>query len=86
MAEDAKNSLDAIWQEAEDLFRSLTDQTLRLDPPRTLADVCKQLDAQQQLPTSTSNDRRRDAKQAGLNVLYCLKNLGAIAAQGASMV
>jgi hypothetical protein len=82
-----KESLDDIWKDAARRFNALTNQDIKRSPARSLEDIRKQVDGQQ--PDSSGQkekDGKKHAKDMVLNVLSCIKLLGGVAAQGASMV
>lgn len=86
----AEQSLPDLWKEAEARFQSRTGKPLRRSPAKTLEDVRKEIESQQVesakvLPVEKEDAKTR-AKAASMNALQCLKLLGGIAAQGASMV
>lgn len=82
-----KPSLDDIWKDAIQRFNSLTNQDIKISPPKSLDDIKKQVDSQQ---SDSSDQKEKDGKRRTkdilLNVLQCIKLLGGVAAQGASMV
>ena len=69
-------------------FQQRTGTVLNVRPPKTLEDITRQIDIQQTSYAYESNeqDLKTRAKTASMNVLYCLRLLGGVAAQGASMV
>ena len=83
-----KQTLQQMWTEAMAQFEQHTGTVLNVRPPKTLEDITKQIDIQQTSYAYDSNeqDLKTRAKSASMNVLYCLKLLGGVAAQGASMV
>ena len=83
-----KQSLDIMWEEAMERFRILTKQSLHVSPPRTLEDVRKQIELYQSDSSDDQQSRggKERAKRMSLNALSCIKLLGGVAAQGASMV
>ncbi|KAH8592092.1 hypothetical protein B0O99DRAFT_689874 [Bisporella sp. PMI_857] len=82
-----KQSLDDMWSDAMERFRDLTTKNLKLSPPRTLDDIRKQIESEQaDSLNSKAKDSKKRAKEIGMNALTCIKLLGGIAAQGASMV
>jgi hypothetical protein len=83
----AEQSLPDLWKEAEARFQSRTGKPLRRSPAKTLEDVRKEIESQQMEGTKVEKeDAKTRAKEASMNALQCLKLLGGIAAQGASMV
>lgn len=82
-----KKTLDDMWKDARERFRSLTGQNLELSPPKTLEDIRKQIESQQSdSSTAKEKDSKKRSKEISLNALSCIKLLGGVAAQGASMV
>ena len=81
-----KATLQQMWTEAMTVFERRTSQTLNLRPPKTLDDVRRQIESQPVQYAPDNQSWSRTAKNASMNVLYCLKLLGGVAAQGASMV
>ena len=86
MATIEKATLQQMWSEATKEFEERTSRVLNIHPPKTLEDVRKQIESQQAQYDSDERGLARQAKDASMNVLYCLKLLGGVAAQGASMV
>jgi hypothetical protein len=82
-----KKTLDDMWKDARERFRSLTEQNLELSPPKTLEDIRKQIESQQSDSSMPKEkDCKKRAKKISLNALSCIRLLGGVAAQGASMV
>lgn len=79
-----KQSLEQMWKDAQDRFRELTEENLKLTPPRTLDDVRKQIESDSTGPKEKESKRR--AKDMSLNALSCIKLLGGVAAQAGAMV
>lgn len=86
MAEIERPSLQDMWTEAEEHFLSLTGKNLSVSPPKTLEDVRREMESQQAQYDAGDKDLVRNAKNVSMNVLYCLRLLGGVAAEGASMV
>lgn len=81
-----KMSLKDIWDDAEDRFQKLTGKVLRVNPPKTLDSVRKEIEALQARMPSDDTDLKTRAKETCMNVLNCIKLLGGVAAQGAAIV
>ncbi|KAF5237869.1 hypothetical protein FANTH_10583 [Fusarium anthophilum] len=80
-------SMEQLWDEAAERFLARTGKGLDRKPPMTIDDVRKQIESRTD-PTAdidAANTLKRK-KDIGLNILECLKLLGGIAAQGASVV
>jgi hypothetical protein len=81
-----KQSLPDLWTAAQKRFRDKTGKVLEFSPPKTLEDVCKQIESQQADFSTKDKGLKEKAEDATMNALNCLKLLGGVAAQGASMV
>jgi hypothetical protein len=88
MAESEQN-LKEMWKKLEERFKAKTGRDLKPKSTKTLEEIKKKLELQEsQIPPDEpeKKDAKRRAKDAGLDILYCLKLLGGLAAQGASIV
>ena len=83
-----KQPLDNLWKEAMDRFQVLTQKSIKMSPPKTLDDIRKQIESDQVESSDNrqQSDGKKRAKEISLNALTCIKLLGGVAAQGASMV
>ena len=79
-------SLEQIWNDAAKRFASRTSRNLKLKPPKTLDDVRIEIEKQNAEIPDNLPDTKQKVKEAGMSILYCLKLLGGVAAQGASVV
>ena len=82
----AERSLPELWKEAEDRFSRRTGKALKLSPAKTLEELTKEIESQQKEDVGKKEDAKQRAKEFSLNALTCLKLLGGIASQGASLV
>jgi hypothetical protein len=82
----AEQSLPELWKEAEDRFSRRTGKALKLNPAKTLEDLKKELESQPKEDVGKQVEAKQRAKEFGLKALKCLKLLGGIASQGASLV
>jgi hypothetical protein len=89
MASSGKEDLtmEQLWDEAAERFLARTGKGLNRKPPMTIDDVRKQIESRTDPTTDIdAANTLKHKKDIGLNILECLKLLGGIAAQGASVV
>ena len=87
MASNEEPSLQQLWKEAQKRFFALTGKSLSNTAHKSLDDITKEIERSADADTSNDDDdRKTKTKQACMNVLYCLKLLGGVAAQGAAIV
>ncbi|EWG48923.1 hypothetical protein FVEG_08568 [Fusarium verticillioides 7600] len=80
-------TMQQLWDEAAERFLARTGKGLNRKPPMTIDDVRKQIESRDDPNTnSDAASTLKHKKDIGLNILECLKLLGGIAAQGASVV
>jgi hypothetical protein len=83
----SSQSLNDMWAEAGTRFSNLTGQNLPLGRSTSPDDLRKAFEARIEEEKAKGNrPELTKAKDAGLNILSCIKLLGGVAAQGASMV
>lgn len=79
--------MEELWDEAAKRFLARTGKGLNRKPPMTIDGVRKQIESRTDQTTDTDAlNTLKHRKDIGLNILECLKLLGGIAAQGASVV
>lgn len=79
--------MQQLWDEAAERFLARTGKSLNRKPPMTMDDVRKQMESRDDPNTeSDAASTLKHKKDVGLNILECLKLLGGITAQGASVV
>jgi len=87
MASLKKSAMDELWEAAQKRFLERTGQKLQISPPKTLDEVRKDIESlSMKGDLSKDDERKRRFKDNAMGVLNCLKLLGGVAAQGASMV
>ncbi|KAH7237095.1 uncharacterized protein BKA55DRAFT_543730 [Fusarium redolens] len=75
-----------LWDEAAERFLARTGKGLNRNHPMILDDVRKQIESRTESATDVDiANTLKHKKEIGLNILECLKLLGGIAAQGASL-
>ncbi|KAG5763416.1 hypothetical protein H9Q72_008480 [Fusarium xylarioides] len=80
-------TMQKLWDEAAERFLARTGKGLNRKPPMTIDDVRKQIESRADPTTDIdAANTLKHKKDIGLNILECLKLLGGIAAQGASVV
>ncbi|KAL5586192.1 hypothetical protein FOBRF1_016062 [Fusarium oxysporum] len=80
-------TMEQLWDEAAERFLARTGKGLNRKPPMTIDDVRKQIESRTDPTTGIDTaNALKHKKDIGLNILDCLKLLGGIAAQGASVV
>ncbi|KAI1023732.1 hypothetical protein LB504_005215 [Fusarium proliferatum] len=80
-------NMEQLWDEAAKRFLARTGKALNRKPPMTIDDVRKQIESRTDQTTDTdASNTLKHKKDIGLNILECLKLLGGVAAQGASVV
>ncbi|RKK88311.1 hypothetical protein BFJ69_g167 [Fusarium oxysporum] len=80
-------TMEQLWDEAAERFLARTGKGLNRKPPMTIDDVRKQIESRTDPTTDIdAANTLKHKKDIGLNILECLKLLGGIAAQGASVV
>ncbi|EXA35873.1 hypothetical protein FOVG_12995 [Fusarium oxysporum f. sp. pisi HDV247] len=80
-------TMEQLWDEAAERFLVRTGKGLNRKPPMTIDDVRKQIESRTDPATYIdAANTPKHKKDIGLNILECLKLLGGIAAQGASVV
>ncbi|KAF5646220.1 Nacht and tpr domain protein [Fusarium sp. NRRL 52700] len=80
-------TMEKLWDNAAERFLARTGKCLDRKPPMTIDDVRKQIESRADpTPGIDAANTLKDKKDIGLNILECLKLLGGIAAQGASVV
>ncbi|KAF4341851.1 Nacht and tpr domain protein [Fusarium beomiforme] len=80
-------TMEQLWDEAARRFEDRTRQGLHPKPPITLDDVRQQIESRPESATDVDDvSSIKHKKEIGLNILECLRVLGGIAAQGASVV
>jgi fungal STAND N-terminal Goodbye domain len=82
----AEQTLPEIWKEAESRFQRITGKPLKLNPPKTLEDVRKEIESQRTGDIVKEDTKTRVTKDFSMIALQCLKVLGGVAAQGAALV
>ena len=78
--------MDQLWEAAQKRFRDRTGQKLQVSPPKTLDDVRKEIESLSGDDGSGDSERNQRFKESCMGALYCIKLLGGVAAQGASIV
>jgi len=88
-AKGVHHTMDELWDVARSRFEQRTGKSLEFRPAKTLEDCVIVLEQQQalneHLPLHQKPARAAKAKEYGLNILQCLKLVGGVAADGASM-
>ncbi|OQV03546.1 hypothetical protein CLAIMM_08579 [Cladophialophora immunda] len=83
----SEQSFKQMWDEAEERFVKITKKPLRSSPKKSLNDVIQDLENRYNESGPADDERNKPrAKELVENVLNCIKLLGGIAAQGASIV
>ncbi|KAI7768372.1 hypothetical protein LZL87_012456 [Fusarium oxysporum] len=79
--------MEQLWDEVAERFLARTGKGLNRKPSMTIDDVRKQIESRTDPTTDIdAANTLKHKKDIGLNILECLKLLGGIAAQGASVV
>lgn len=78
--------LEDMWKEAQTRFRDLTGKDLLLPRSTSPDDLRKALEARVEEQKGKTSPELAKVKDAGLNILSCIKLLGGVVAQGAAMV
>jgi hypothetical protein len=86
MAASERPTMDQLWETAQKRFRERTGQKLQVSPPKTLDDVRKEIESLSGDDGFKDNERKERFKESCMGALYCIKLLGGVAAQGASIV
>jgi len=86
LEEKAEPSLKDLWDDAEKKFQKITKKSLKASSQKKLDDVLRELECKYAEKDSDEESYKRQAKAMIQNVLTCIKILGGIAAQGASVV
>lgn len=87
MASPEKPTMDELWAKAQQRFQDRTGKELQISPPKTLDKVREDIeDLAAKKDVFVGEERKRRFKDNAMGTLYCLKLLGGVAAQGASMV
>ncbi|KIW88431.1 uncharacterized protein Z519_11000 [Cladophialophora bantiana CBS 173.52] len=83
----SEQSFKQMWDDAEQRSLKITKTSLRSSPKKSLNDVVQELETRYNESDSANDERNKPrAKELVENVLSCIKLLGGIAAQGASVV
>lgn len=78
--------MEDMWKEARARFRDLTGKDLQLTRSTSPDDLRKAFETHIEEQKGKTSPELAKVKDAGLNILSCIKLLGGVAAQGAAMV
>ena len=83
---DIERRFHNVWEEAQQRFMERAGNKLNFSPPVTLNDIKRQIESSPEEHDSKRAKDKQQFKTVCFDVLSCLKLLGGVAAQGASIV